>query len=106
MNPQKTTKIPNAELSLDEQIAYLRKFGEVWPLRPIAFVSALIAIVCVYAFSQSEHVQLKVLLLFIAGVSGIFAVIILIQLPEWQRAARATRIGRRVNSSLKISVDH
>lgn len=105
MSQPKSTKMPSAELSLDQQIAYLRKFGEVWPLRAVAVVSALIAVVCVYAFSQSEHVQLNVFLLFAAGVSGLLAVAIAIQLPEWRRAARATRGGRRVQSSLKLTVD-
>lgn len=105
MSQPKPTKMPSTELSLDQQIAYLRKFGEDWPLRIVAVVSALIAIACAYAFSQSDHVQLNVLLLFVAGISGLLAVAISIQLPEWQRAARATRVGRRVQSSLKLTVD-
>lgn len=105
MSQPKSTKMPSAELSLDQQIDYLRKFGEVWPLRTVAVVSALIAAACAYAFSQCEHVQLNVFLLFAAGVSGLLAVAILIQLPEWQRAARATRAGHRVQSSLKLIVD-
>lgn len=105
MSQPKSTKTPSSELSLEQQIAYLRKFGEVWPMRAVVVVSGLIAAVCLYAFSQSEQVQLNVLFLFAAGVSGILAVAISVQLPEWQRAARATRAGRRIQSSLKLTVD-
>lgn len=93
------------ELSLNEQIDQLRRFGEVWPLRTVAVVCTLIMIGALYAFTVSSHEQIKVLLLFVAGVSGLVAIAISTQLPRWKRAIRATRTGRRVQGLLKLTVD-
>ncbi|GAB2524363.1 hypothetical protein [Lysobacter humi (ex Lee et al. 2017)] len=43
--------------------------------------------------------------LFVAGVSGLVSVAIAMELPGWQRAARATRMGRRVKGVIKLTVE-
>ena len=92
-------------LTRDQQVAYLRRFGEVWPLKSIAIALGAIAAACVYLFSQSTQEQLRVVALFVAGVSGLVAVAIAMDLPGWKRAARATRTGRRVKGFIKLTVD-
>ena len=74
-------------LTRDQQVAYLRRFGEVWPLKSIAIALGAIAAAGVYLFSQSTQEQLRVVALFVAGVSGLVAVAIAMELPGWKRAA-------------------
>ena len=92
-------------LSVDQQIDYLRRFGEAWPLRSVALVCVAVMISSVYAFRVSNHEVLKVLLLFLAGVSGLVALAISTQLPGMTRASRATRTGRRIQSTVHLTVD-
>ncbi len=102
--PRPAEKV-DQDLSLEQQIAYLRRFGEAWPLTAVAGVCAVLAMASVYAFTWSDHERLNVLLLFVAGVSGLLAIAISTQLPGLKRAARATRTGRRLESSIKLTVD-
>ena len=99
------SKKADHELSVDQQIDYLRRFGETWPLRSVAVVCMAVMICSIYAFRVSSHEQLKVLLLFVAGVSGLLAFAISTQLPGLTRASRATRTGRRIQSLVNLTVD-
>lgn len=94
-----------ALLTRDQQIAYLRTFGEAWPLKPLAFVCLVITIACIVLFARSTHSPLRVLLLFVAGVSAMLTFAIAAELPGLRRAARATRTGRRVKASIRLVVD-
>jgi xanthine/uracil permease len=78
-------------LTRDQQVAYLRRFGEVWPLKSIAIALGAIAAACVYLFSQSTQEQLRVVALFVAGVSGLVAVAIAMDLPGWSLTIRSSR---------------
>lgn len=93
------------ELSLSQQIEYLRRFAEVWPLPKVAVVCMLIAIAAASGFAFSSNESLKVLLLFVAGVSGVVAFAVATQLAGLRRAALATRKGRRVHGVLHLTVD-
>ena len=93
------------EWSLQQQIHYVRQFGESWPLKNAAIVCALVSIGAIFAFNIASHEQLKVLLLFVAGVCGLLAFAILTHLPQLKRAARATRTGRRVQGTIHLTVD-
>lgn len=93
------------EWSLKQQIHYVRQFGEYWPLKKAAIVLALVSVAAIYAFNVADHEQLKVFLLFVAGVCGLLAFAILTHLPQLKRAARATRTGRRVQGILHLTVD-
>jgi len=94
------------EWSLKQQIHYVRQFGESWPLKKAAIVLALISAVAIYAFNVASHEQLKVFLLFVAGICGLLAFAIFAHLPKLKRAARATRTGRHVHGILHLVVDH
>jgi hypothetical protein len=93
------------DLSLNQQIEYVRRFGEAWPLGTVAAACTLICVAAFYAFVVASHQQLKVVLLFVAGVSGLLVFAILSQLPRLKRAARATRMGRRTQAVLNLTVD-
>ncbi|RYG57911.1 MAG: hypothetical protein EON56_01285 [Alphaproteobacteria bacterium] len=93
------------ELSLKQQIDYIRRFGEAWPLRGVAVVCALVMIAGFCAFLVSSQESVKVLLLFVSGVSGLLALAIGTQVSGLQRAARATRTGRRVRGVINLVVD-
>lgn len=93
------------EWNLKQQIHYVRQFGESWPLKNAAIVFALISVGAIYAFNVASHEQLKVFLLFVAGVCGLLTFAILSHLPQLRRAARATRTGRRVQGVLHLTVD-
>jgi hypothetical protein len=93
------------ELSLNQQIDYLRKFGEDWPLTKVATICSVIAIACTCIFFISSHENLNIFLLFMAGTCGLLAFAIWAQLPQLKRAARATRTGRRIQGVLHLTVD-
>lgn len=93
------------ELNLNQQIDYLRRYGETWSLTTVAGVCIAVAVAAICIFIVSNHEQPKVFSLFVAGVSGLIAFAILTQVSNLKRAARATRTGRRVPGILHLTID-
>ncbi|WP_372012799.1 hypothetical protein [Pseudoxanthomonas sp. 10H] len=92
-------------LDLPQQIDYLRRFGESRALPVAAVIAALVCVACLVLFGRVSQEPVKVLLLFFAGVGGLFAVALAVQLPQFRRGARATRVGRRVRATVDLVVD-
>lgn len=91
-------------LDLPQQIALIRRTGESFKPVIAAAISGAISMASVALFIASTDQNAKVILLFVAGVSAMIAIAVALTYPQFQRAARATRVGRRVRGTLQLEI--
>lgn len=91
-------------LDLLQQIALIRRTGESFKPVVAAVISGAISVASVALFIASTDQNAKVILLFVAGVGAMIAIAVALSYPQFQRAARATRVGRRVKGTLQLEI--
>jgi hypothetical protein len=98
-------KFPSGRLTLDEQIAYVQRWGESSAFQKVGALSGLVAAVAVGYFVWSDGDTQKVIALFISGMSGMLCLALLFIQPRLRVAAHAIKSGRRVETVLQLVVD-
>lgn len=93
------------KMTLDEQIAKLRDFGESRVMRNMTIVAMAMAMVAAYLFFSQNNQNLKVVMMFI-GMLGVMVVLATVSMRKpLRRAAAATRHGRRVRTVIELQID-
>jgi hypothetical protein len=100
------TMIRKHPLSLAEQIEQVRKIGESPMVPLIAAICGVASAIGIVLFNAVESDTPGVFALFFAILSGSVSLAVLVNLPRFQRIARATRSGRRVRGDIQVMVDH
>ena len=90
------------QLSVRQQIDYLRTLGESSLTRAMLPIAALTFLAAVVAFWITDSQNLGVLWLFVAGCSALLMVACALSAGHLRNAARATRAGRRERAVLQL----